>query len=252
VKPVKDLVQPPAPAISMRELRAHCMNCNVRELCLPVGVDQEAIRQIDSLVTERLRLQKGEPVYHAGDPFGALYAIRVGSCKTTLLVENGYQQVAGYHMTGDIIGLDGIGSGRHCGDAVALEDSELCVLPFNRIEELARQIGPLQRNLHRILSREIERDENVMLLLGSMRADERLAAFLLSLSERYHERGYSTTEFVLRLTREDIGSYLGLKLETISRLLSRFQSLGLIQVQGRVVKLLDLPSLRRLAGHRAD
>jgi len=252
MKPAKDLLQSIAPAgsISVRELRAHCMNCSVRELCLPVGVDQEALRQIDGLVSERVRLQKGEPAYHAGDPFAALYAIRVGSCKTTLLVENGYQQVAGYHMTGDIIGLDGIASGQHCGDAIALEDTELCVLPFTRLEDLARQVGSLQRNLHRILSREIEREENVMLLLGSMHADERLAVFLLSLSERYHERGYSSAEFVLRLTREDIGSYLGLKLETISRLLSRFQSMGLIQVQGRVLKLLDLPALKRLAGHR--
>jgi CRP/FNR family transcriptional regulator len=236
--------------ISLRELKAHCMNCSVRELCLPVGVDLDAMRQIDALVSERLRLQKGTVVYHAGDPFSSLYAIRVGSCKTTILGEKGYLQVAGYHMVGDIIGLDGIGTGLHASDAVALEDSELCVLPFGRLAELARHVLPLQHNLHRIMSREIERDQNVMLVLGSMRAEERLAAFLVSLSERYHRRGYSGTEFVLRMTREDIGSYLGLKLETVSRLLSRFQASGLLQVQGRVVKLLDLSTLKELAGHR--
>jgi CRP/FNR family transcriptional regulator len=236
--------------ISFRELKAHCLNCSVRELCLPVGVDADSMRQIDSLVSERVRLQKGTAVYHAGDPFSALYAIRVGSCKSTILGEKGYEQVAGYHMIGDIIGLDGVATGSHASDAVALEDSELCVLPFGRLEELARRVTPLQRNLHRVLSREVERAENVMLVLGSMRAEERLAVFLLSLSERYRQRGYSGTEFVLRMTREDIGSYIGLKLETISRLLSRFQASGLLQVQGRVVKLLDLPALKELAGHR--
>jgi CRP/FNR family transcriptional regulator len=241
----------PSPtAISLHELKARCMSCSVRELCLPVGVDLDALRQIDALVSERVRLQKGDAVYHAGDVFVALYAIRVGSCKTTMLGEKGYEQVAGYHMVGDIVGLDGVGAGRHGSDAVALEDSELCVLPFHRLEELARHVLPLQRNLHRMLSHEIQRDQNVMLLLGSMRAEERLAIFLLSLSDRYHERGYSKTEFVLRMTREDIGSYLGLKLETVSRLLSRFQGMGLLQVQGRVVKLLDLPALKELGGHR--
>jgi CRP/FNR family transcriptional regulator len=250
-KPAKGPVPSPVPlpaAISIRDLKAHCMNCSVRELCLPVGVDQDAMRQIDSLVTERMHLRKGDTVYRTGDPFTALYAIRVGSCKTSVLGEKGYEQVAGYHMMGDIVGLDGIGAGRHGGEAVALEDTEVCVLPFHHLEDLARQVSPLQQNMHRILSREIGRDENVMLLLGSMRAEERLAVFLLSLSKRYRDRGYSETEFVLRMTRADIGSYLGLKLETISRLLSRFQASGMLQVQGRVVKLLDLTALRELAG----
>jgi len=251
-KPAKGPVPPlvAVPPISIRDLRAHCMNCSVRELCLPVGVDQDAMRQIDGLVAERTHLRKGDAVYRAGDPFVALYAIRVGSCKTSVLGEKGYEQVAGYHMMGDIVGLDGIGAGRHGGEAVALEDTEVCVLPFHRLEELARQVPTLQQNMHGILSREIGRDENVMLLLGSMRAEERLAVFLLSLSRRYRNRGYSETEFVLRLTRADIGSYLGLKLETVSRLLSRFQASGLLQVQGRVVKLLDLAALKELAGQR--
>jgi CRP/FNR family transcriptional regulator, anaerobic regulatory protein len=177
-----------------------------------------------------------------------LYAIRIGSCKTTVLAEDGREQIAGYHMLGDIIGLDGIASERHGCEAVALEDTEVCVLPFDRLEELARAVAPLQHNLHQFLSREIGRDQNVMLLLGSMRAEERLAVFLLNLSERYRRRGYSATEFVLRMTREEIGSYLGLKLETVSRLLSRLQEEGLLQVQGKTVKLLDLPALRQLAG----
>jgi CRP/FNR family transcriptional regulator len=153
-------------------------------------------------------------------------------------------------MLGDLIGLDGIGNDRHGCQAIALEDTEVCALPFDRIEELARSMPPLQHNLHRFLSKEISRDHNIMLLLGSMRADERLAVFLLNLADRYRRRGYSSTEYVLRMTREEIGSYLGLKLETVSRLFSRFQEEGLIQVQGRAVKLLDPGALKQIVGQR--
>ena len=222
----------------------------MRELCLPVGLEPDAMRQLDELVTSRVKLKKSETLYRAGDAFSALYAIRLGSCKTTVLAEDGREQVSGYHMLGEIIGMDGIGTNRHGCQAVALEDTELCVLPFDHLEELAHSIAPLQRNLYQFLSREIARDHNIMLLLGSMRADERLAVFLLNLSQRYRQRGYSSIEFVLRMTREEIGSYLGLKLETVSRLFSRFQEEGLIQVQGRAIKLLDIPALKQLVGER--
>jgi CRP/FNR family transcriptional regulator len=245
-------IAPPSAAhsaiLTLRDVKAHCMTCSVRELCLPVGVDKECLEQIDALVTERVHLRKGETLFRAGDPFSALHAIRVGSCKTTVLGEKGHEQVAGYHMIGDLVGMDGIASERHDGQAVALEDTEVCILPFHRLEDLARHVRPLQRNLHKVLSTEVGRDHKVMLSLGSLRAEERLAVFLLDLSRRYKERGYSPTEFVLRLTREDIGSYLGLQLETVSRLLSRFQSAGLIQVQGRVVQLLDIGALKQIAG----
>jgi CRP/FNR family transcriptional regulator len=236
--------------ISFSALKMHCSNCSLRELCLPIGLDHDALRQLDELVTNRVRLKKGEVLYRAGDSFTALYAIRTGSCKTTVLAEDGREQVAGYHMLGDVIGMDGIGTERHGCQAVALEDSEYCVLPFGELGDLARSVAPLQRNLYQFLSREIARDHSVMLLLGSMRAEERLAAFLLNLSQRYRERGYSSTEFVLRMTREEIGSYLGLKLETVSRLFSRFHQEGLIQVQGRSVKLLDTAALKQLLGQR--
>lgn len=222
----------------------------MRELCLPVGLEPDALRQLDQVVTRRVRLTKGESLYRAGARFWALYAIRLGSCKTTLLSDDGREQVAGYHMIGDVIGMDGIGSGQHGCDALALEDSECCVLPFDELEALGRRVAPLQRNLHRFLSREIARNQAVMLQLGSMSAEERLAALLINLSQRYSARGYSSTEFVLRMTRAEIGSYLGLKLETVSRLFSRFQQQGFIRVQGRSVKFLDLGALARLLGGR--
>jgi CRP/FNR family transcriptional regulator len=243
-------VASPAPVISIRDLKTHCMTCNMRELCLPVGLTGDEMKQVDALIHNRTRLKKYDALYRAGEPFHALYAIRIGSLKTTVLAEDGREQVAGYHMLGEIIGLDGIGNDRHGCEAIALEDTEVCVLPFRNIEDLARNLPALQHNLHQVMSREISRDQGTMLLLGSMRAEERLAVFLLNLADRYRCRGYSSTEFVLRMTREEIGSYLGLKLETVSRLFSRFQEEGLIQVQGRAVKLLDPGALKRIVGQR--
>jgi CRP/FNR family transcriptional regulator, anaerobic regulatory protein len=239
-----------AAVISLRDLKIHCSTCSMRELCLPVGLSPEDVRQIDALLGARVKLKKGDTLYRAGDPFASLFAVRLGSLKTTVLAEDGREQVSGYHMLGDIIGLDGIGTERHGAQAIALEDTEVCVLPFERLEDLSRAVPSLQHNLYQFLSREIARDHNVMLLLGSMRAEERLAVFLLNLADRYRRRGYSSTEFVLRMTREEIGSYLGLKLETVSRLFSRFQEEGLIQVQGRAVKLLDPAALKQLVGQR--
>jgi len=239
-----------ASVISIRDLKVHCSTCSMRELCLPMGLEPEDLKHVDAALGARIKLRKGETLYRAGESFTALYAIRIGSLKTTVLAEDGREQVSGYHMLGDIVGLDGISTDRHGCQAIALEDTDVCVLPFERIEDLARSIPPLQHNLHRLLSKEIARDQNAMLLLGSMRAEERLAVFLLSLADRYKRRGYSSTEYVLRMTREEIGSYLGLKLETVSRLFSRFQEEGLIQVQGRAVKLLDPTALKQIVGQR--
>ncbi len=229
------------------DVGARCRICSARALCLPVDADEQVLRRIEGIVTKHIQLKRGENLYRTGDVFDALHAIGIGSCKTTVLGEKGQEQVTGYHMVGDIVGLDGIGTNCHRSQAVALEDSEICVLPFDRLEELARDLPLLQRNLHKVLSNEIVREERVMLLLGSMRAEARIAAFLLNLSKRYQERGYSGTEFVLRLTRAEIGSYLGLKLETVSRLLSRFKGEGLLRVRGRAIELIDVPALQRLA-----
>jgi CRP/FNR family transcriptional regulator len=215
---------------------------------MPSGLDSDGIHQTEALVGRRIRLRKGETLFRAGEKFMSLYAIRTGSCKTVLPGEDGQDQVAGYHMAGDVIGTDGIGAGSHDCEAIALEDMEVCGLPFNRVEELARQSHQFQRRLNRLLSQEITRERRITMILGQMHADQRLATFLLDLALRYQERGYSSVEFVLRMTREEIGSYLGLKLETVSRLFSRFHEEGLIQVHGRVVKLLDRVALKMVVG----
>jgi CRP/FNR family transcriptional regulator, anaerobic regulatory protein len=210
------------------------------------GVDLEVTQQVARMLSKRIRFRKGDALFRVGDAFASLYAIRSGSCKTVLLSQAGQDQVAGYHMTGEIIGTDGIGTHIHDCQATALEEMEVCPLPFDQIEKLARTSDPLRRNLHQVLSQESARARALMLVLGTMRAEQRLGVFLLDLSQQYRAHGYSSCEFVMRLTREEIGSYLGLKLETVSRLFSRFQHEGLILVQGRAVKLLDLPGVKRL------
>lgn len=242
--------QPCFSPVDVQKLRTVCSTCSLRELCLPAGLEQGELTQLDRLVNRRQPVKRGDYLYRAGAQLHSLYAIRTGFIKSSVLHEDGREQVAGFHMAGDLMGLDAISSNQHMCDAVALEDSEVCEIPLAALEHLSREIPSLQQHFHRIMSREIVRDYGVMLLLGSMRAEERLAAFLLNLSQRFAARGYSTTEFNLRMTREEIGSYLGLKLETISRALSNFQEKGLIEVRNRRVRLTDLPALRALIGQQ--
>jgi CRP/FNR family transcriptional regulator len=225
-------------------LRIACSSCNLRELCLPVDLDGEEMQRLDALTSLKLNFRRGEYLYRSGEPFRALYAIRTGFFKTQVLHEDGREQVTGFQMPGEIIGLDAICSDAHSCDAVALEDSEICEIPFARLEELSRELPSLQRHLHKIMSREIVRDHGIMMLLGSMRAEERLAAFILNLSQRFSARGYSPNAFHLRMTRQEIGSYLGLKLETVSRTLSSFQEYGVLNVKVREVEIMDMLRLR--------
>ena len=188
----------------------------------------------------------GERLYSAGDESRCVYAIRSGFFKTSLTASNGREQVTGFFMAGELLGMEGFGGGSYRDSAIALEDSDICAMPYPLIEEIGREIPALQRRLHSLLAREITRGHGVMLLLGSMSAEERLAAFLLSLSGRFRRRGYSGSSFVLRMKRSEIASYLGLKLETVSRLFSQFQKDGLIEVNQKHVRILDIPGLERV------
>jgi CRP/FNR family transcriptional regulator len=241
-------VAPIASEVNLARLKTACSSCSLRELCLPVGVSDEDMAKLDNLVFVRRSVKRGEYLFRAGDRFDSLYAARTGFFKTKLLLEDGREQVTGFHMAGELMGMDGIGTERHTCDAVALEDSEVCVIPFERLEGLSREMEALQHHFHKVMSREIVREHGVMMLLGSMRAEERLAAFLLNLSQRLSTRGYSPNEFNLRMTREEIGSYLGLKLETVSRVFSRFQEEGLIAVQQKNIRMVDAAGLRKLIG----
>jgi CRP/FNR family transcriptional regulator len=223
-----------------------CSSCNLRELCMPVGFDNQDMKKLDEVVAKRHQVKQGQMLFTNGDEFTSLYAIRTGFFKTCISNEDGREQVTGFQMAGEIIGLDGIVTDRHSCNAVALEDAEVCVMPFANVEELSREFPVLQRHVHKIMSREIVRENGMMMMLGNMRAEERLAAFLLNLVQRLHARGFSQSELVLRMTREEIGSYLGLKLETISRTFSKFSEDGVIEVKQRYVKILNPDALKKI------
>jgi len=220
---------------------AGCSSCTLRDLCMPCATPGLDTDDTDEHAYTRRRVKRGESLYRSGSRFAAIYAVRSGFFKSSMVLEDGRDQVTGFHMAGEILGLDGIGTDAHAGDATALEDSEVCVIPHARLDEPG-----LQRRLQRTMSRELVRDQGIMLLLGTMRAEQRLAAFLLNLSERFTARGFSPREFHLRMRREEIGSYLGLSLETVSRLFSRFQEQGLVAVQQKHIRILDIPGLRAM------
>ncbi len=234
------------PTVRLEPFKVACSNCNLRELCLPVGMSSEQLDRLDAIVATRRTLARGDALFRAGEAFTSLYAIRTGFFKTCVSSEDGRDQVTGFQMAGELLGLDGIGTDRHTCDAVALEDSHVCVIPYHQLEDLSRELSDLQRHFHRIMSREIVRDHGVMLLLGSMRAEERLAAFLLNLTQRLRTRGFSSSSLILRMTREEIGSYLGLKLETVSRAFSKFQEDGVLEVKQRQIRVLEPEKLQTI------
>lgn len=238
----------PTPPVRPDALKVACSSCNLRELCLPVGLSPQELEHLDQVISHRRTLRRGEALFRAGDAFDALYAVRSGFFKTTVAVEDGREQVTGFQMSGELLGFDGIGTSTHSVDAIALEDSSVCVIPYGDLEALSREVGELQRQLHKVMSREIVRDQGVMFLLGSMRAEQRVAAFLLNLTRRLKARGFSASALVLRMSREEIGSYLGLKLETVSRAFSRLQQEGVLAVRQREIEVVDSEALARLAG----
>lgn len=239
------------PTINMATLRVACSNCNQRELCLPLGLTLKEIERLEELVSTRKRVRRGEALYRAGDRFDALYAIRLGYLKSAVTSSDGREQVTSFHMSGDIVGLDGLAGMVYSSDLIALEDTEVCILPYDKLLEVTQNMFSMSQHFQKLLAMEIVRQNGVMLLLGSMHAEERLAAFILNLSQRFEQRGYSRSEFVLRMTRAEIGSYLGLKLETVSRVLSRFSHDNLIIVNQKHVQIMDFEGLRAIVSGQA-
>lgn len=230
--------------LGISEIKSGCATCSLRSLCLPVNLNEAELEIFDDIVTQKRKVKRGEYLHQIGSSFKALYAVRSGSFKTSILESDGRVQVTGFQMTGDLLGLDAISTETHTCDAAALEDSEVCEIPFTRLEDIIQAIPSLMHHFHKILSSEIVSDHNVMLLLGSKVAEERLATFLLNVSQRLSSRGYSALDFNLRMTRVDIGSYLGLRLETVSRAFSKLQEEGVITVDHKHVKINDLEQLK--------
>lgn len=235
-----------ANVISIANLKAACGECSLRNLCLPLNLGADDMRALEATVKSHRTLSKGEFLYRVGDPFHSLFAIRSGSTKNCEITVDGSVQITGFHLAGELLGMDAISSEQHPSDVVALETTEICELPFDKLETLARELPSLQHQLLRLMSREIADEEIQLVMLGRMKAEERLAAFLLSFSRRLQKLGNSASVLRLPMSRQDLGDYLGLALETVSRLFSRFQEEKLITVQGRNIKLLDAGRLKNI------
>jgi len=228
--------------------QAHCSNCTLSSLCLPVSLNMTEIDRLDNIIDKSRPLKKGEHLFRQGQPFTSLYAIRAGTIKSYSITNEGEEQITGFYFPGELVGLSGVDSGTYPVSAKVLETTTVCEIPFTRLDELAGELPELRRQIMRTMSKEIRDDQQMMLLLSKKTAEERIATFLLKLSQRFEVRGYSKTRFRLSMSRNEIGNYLGLAVETVSRIFTRFQKSGLIQVEGKEVEVVDLPELYRLSG----
>ena len=224
-----------------------CGDCRLSALCLPISLHIDDIDKLDKIVQRGRPLQKGDHLYRAGDDFHAVYAIRSGTVKAVHITDDGLEQVTGFYLPGEIIGMDGIARNRYSNSAIALETASVCEIPFSRMEELSLQMPSLQRHFFQLMSKEITQDQQLITLLSKNSAEERIAALLLSISSRNHQRALSSTHFRLPMSRADIGNYLGLTVETVSRVLSRFQKQALICVDKREIAINDLDKLRKIS-----
>jgi CRP/FNR family transcriptional regulator len=224
----------------------HCGSCSMRSACMPQALDDQELTRFDSIVSATRFIKRGDSLYRANDTFLSIYAIRAGSFKTVVMHRDGREQVTGFHLAGEVLGLDGVCTERHSSDAIAIEDSSVCIIPYALLESMCVESKRLQQQVLRMMSGEIVRESSLMMLLGTMSAEQRVAAFLLNLSSRMKARGYSPAEFNLRMTREEMGNFLGMKLETVSRMFSKFQRDGLVQTHGKQIRIVNLDALGRV------
>ncbi|MES9898012.1 MAG: fumarate/nitrate reduction transcriptional regulator Fnr [Sedimenticola sp.] len=232
--------------ISFGSAKISCRGCSLVSLCLPMGLDTGEVEKLDAIVKRNRPLHRGDHLFRDDEAFHSIFVVKTGSVKTYAPSEDGSEQVLGFHLPGELIGLDAIENQRHHCSAKVLETSAICEIPFHQLEILSSGIPNLQHQMYRLLSREISHDEDMLTLLGKRNAEERLAAFLLSLSDRFKGRGFSATDFFLSMSRHEIGNYLGLAVETISRLFTRFQYERLLNVERKHIQLLDTERLRMI------
>ena len=228
--------------------KSMCDRCALSAICVPEGLAQSEREDFTALIFQHKRLTAGRPLFHAGDPFSQLYFVKAGSFKTVVLLDDGREQVTGFHFAGDVLGIDAISSTNHPSQAIALEDASVCAIPFAQLTRLSRKVEHLQTYVQRLLAREVVRDQGLMLLLGRMHAEERVAAFLMNQSNRFRARGYSPHEFTLPMAREEIGNYLGLTLETVSRCFSRLKKARVLDVTNRDIGIRSLDALQKVVG----
>ncbi len=241
-----------APSLNQNQHKVACQDCSLYQLCLPTGINDAELKMLDDIIRRRPPLKRGEHLFRVGNTFQAIYAVRSGSIKTYVPTEDGKEQVTGFHLPGELLGLDAINTGHHPCAAKALETTSLCEIPYESLGELSQRLPNLQQQLLKIMSKELLHDQSLLMLLGKKNAEQRLAAMLVSMSSRYQQRGFSPTQFNLSMSRNDIGNYLGLAVETISRLFSRFQEEGLLDADRRRIVILNLDALKQLAGETSD
>ena len=226
----------------------HCQDCSISQLCIPYSLNETELNRLDTIIERKKPIQKGQEIFKAGEDMKCLYAIRSGTLKSYTITEQGDEQITAFHLAGDLIGFDAIGTSSHPSFAQALETSMICEIPYDTLDALSVSMPKLRQQILRLMSSEIVNDQDMILLLSKKNAEERLASFIHNLSNRYAARGFSQREFRLSMTRGDIGNYLGLTVETISRLLGRFQKSGMIAVKGKYITVLDHEQLSELAG----
>jgi CRP/FNR family transcriptional regulator len=234
--------------IDIGHLKVRCKECNLRELCFPHGMSDDELVNMDAVVEQPRSLHKNDFLYRDGDKAMAIYAVRSGCVKTMTESANGDEQIVGFHLAGELLGLDGFADGEYTCNAVALETSSVCELPLEQLEELGYKLPGLQKQMRRIMGKEVSKDHKLLLLLGKMTADERLASFLLSLSARMEERHWNANEFNLMMPRQDIANYLGMAVETVSRLFANFQNEKIIEVDRRHITILNMDRLKSMVG----
>lgn len=233
--------------LDLVSLRRGCAQCSLQQLCLPAGISGQELVQLDDIVRRKRPVERGERLFRPGDAMEAVYVARDGAFKTVSIDEDGEEQVIGFHLPGELIGLDALGSGEHRCEAVALTTANVCEVPFDQLAAVAAQLPSLQQQLLRVIGQSVGRDQDHMGMLVRRQANERIALFLHGLGERLRNIGQSSTQIKLPMSREDIARFLGLALETVSRGFTRLQEDGVISVIGRRVEILDGSELRRLA-----
>tara|TARA_R110002110_G_scaffold406421_1_gene626364 strand:+ start:180488 stop:181246 length:759 start_codon:yes stop_codon:yes gene_type:complete len=229
------------------DYQVNCGNCRLNSICLPLALESDDIKQLDDIIQRSKPLQKSQHLYREGDDFQSVFAVRSGTLKAYKTTDDGREQVTGFYFPGEILGMDGISNNSHASSAKALETAAICEIPFTSLEKLSSALPNLQRHFFQLMSREITEDQQLITLLSKNSADERVAALMLSISSRNARRKLSMTQFRLPMSRVDIGNYLGLTVETVSRVFSRMQKMEILQVDNKEIEILDLPGLRKMA-----
>ena len=237
-----------ATQINFDQLKISCANCTLRELCIPQGMTDDELKLVDNIIERKKPVHKNDYLFHAGDTNRSIYAVLSGSVKTLVDNPNGEEQIVGFHLPGELLGMDGFSGDSHTCSAVALETSSVCEFPLERLDEVCHEVPSIQYAMRRIMGKEVTKDHAMLLLLGRMSAEEKLASFLISLSKRMAQRHWKPTEFNLTMPRQDIANYLGLAVETVSRLFAHLQDADVIEVDRRRVNIVDIERLKGIIG----